>query len=772
MFVRGPLGFAPHLALLLYLALLIGMTLRHRRRQESAVILLLSLLITFAVAAETFFGVRSIGRTAMVLATVFYYMYFQSRAYRESLLLHVEEENRTLQRNQELLEENLRDIGVISALAREYVTVCYVKLEDDTLVPYRIAPVIERRYGERMRAGLTFRELFTDYVNNDVRPEDREAMLAFCTGRELAGRMGENGHFVWRYQVLRGNAAVYCELRAEFVAREDGARDIVVGFSNNDAAVRREMQAEETLRTALRQAEAANKAKTVFLNNMSHDIRTPMNAIIGYTALALAHIDNQERARDYLAKITQSSGHLLSLINDVLDMSRIESGKVVIEEKPENLAQILHSVKNIVQADVSAKQMEFFIDTVDCTDEDVLCDRMRLCQILLNLLSNAIKFSHPGGTVSLRVVQKAVTPDGRGVYELRVRDNGIGMKPEFLKTIFDPFTRERSSTVSGIPGTGLGMSITHNIVQMMGGTIEIASEENHGTEVVVTLSFTLVGRHREMPVIPRLQGLRGLVVDDDANACQSVSQMLRQVGMRAEWTMYGKEAVIRTQEAMRIGDRYQVYVIDWMLPDLNGIETARRIRREAGEDTAIIILTAYDWTDVEEEARQAGVTGFVSKPLFPSDLHRVLMQACGEVQEEPVRSTLPQLTGRRVLLVEDNALNSEIAESILSDAGLLVETAENGEQALERLKSAGAGHFDLVLMDIQMPVMDGCEATRRIRALEDPALARVPVIAMTANAFEEDRRLAQEAGMDGFVAKPLDIGALWRTLEQALAAAQ
>lgn len=513
------------------------------------------------------------------------------------------------------------------------------------------------------------------------------------------------------------------------------------------------------LSDALALADQANRAKTTFLNNMSHDIRTPMNAIIGFTALAASHLDNRERTEDYLAKIAQSSSHLLSLINDVLDMSRIESGKFTIEEKPENLPEILHGLRNIIQADVHARRLELFIDTVDVTDENICCDKLRLNQVLLNLLSNAIKFTDPGGTVSLRVTQKPSEKEGYAGYEFCVRDTGIGMSREFAETIFEPFTRERNTTVSGIQGTGLGMSITKNIVNMMGGEIHVFSEKGKGTEFTVSLAFRLDGGKEELEELVELKGLHGLVVDDDIVSCQSVSKMLRQFGTRAEWTMYGKEAVIRTAEALDVGDPYQIYIIDWSMPDMNGVETVRQIRRVVGHEAPIILLSAYDWSDIEDEAREAGVTDFVSKPLFMTDLHRALGHALGRGKDVAMEE-LPLdkgMAGRRILLAEDNELNREIAVEILSAAGYLVESAENGRIACEMLEASEAGYYDAVLMDVQMPVMDGYEATQRIRAIKDPALASVPVIAMTANAFEEDRKKAMEMGMDGHLAKPIDV---------------
>jgi signal transduction histidine kinase/CheY-like chemotaxis protein len=523
---------------------------------------------------------------------------------------------------------------------------------------------------------------------------------------------------------------------------------------------------QSALEEALHMAQAANRAKTTFLSNMSHDIRTPMNAIIGFTGLAASHIGETERVRDYLRTIAQSSEHLLALINDVLDMSRIESGKTILHEKVESLAEILHALRDIVHADIQAKQHNFFIDTVDVRDERVYCDKMHLNQVLFNLVSNAIKFTPTGGTISLRIVQKPAAKPGYASFEFRCKDNGIGMDGEFAKTIFDPFTREESSTVSGIEGTGLGMAIAKNIVEMMGGRISVSSEKGKGTEFVVSLDFRVAGGKAEDPVIPELKGLRSLVVDDDVGACQSIADMLRAVGMRSEWCVSGREAVIRTEESLRHGDCFKVYVVDWLMPDMNGVETVRRIRKVVGEDASIIILTAYDWADIEQEAREAGVTGFLSKPLFPSDLKRVLLQACGKETPVPQEKELPafSLAGKRILMVDDSALNLKIGVLLLREQGAVVDTAGNGKAAVEAIREKGAGAYDFVVMDVQMPVMDGYEATAAIRKLPDGG--KMKIIAFSANAFEEDREKSLAAGMDGHIAKPLKIDAFLKELQR------
>ena len=527
----------------------------------------------------------------------------------------------------------------------------------------------------------------------------------------------------------------------------------------------------QALSEAVRAAETANRAKSTFLSNMSHDIRTPMNAIIGFTTLAVSNIDDKERVRDYLGKILSSSNHLLSLINDILDMSRIESGKIHLEETEVSLSDVLHDLKTIIGGQIHAKQLELYMDAMDVTNEDIYCDKTRLNQVLLNLLSNAVKFTPAGGTVSVRLKQCPGTQSGSALYEIRVKDNGIGMSQEFVQKLFSPFERERTSTVTRTQGTGLGMAITKNIVNMMGGTIEVQTEYGKGTEFIVRLPFRIQPEHHHVEKIAELEGLKALVVDDDFNTCDSVTKMLVKVGMRSEWTLSGKEAVLRARQSMELGDAFHAYIIDWCLPDMNGIEVTRQIR-SLGDHTPIIILTAYDWSDIEVEARAAGVTAFCSKPMFMSDIRETLMTAIGQRQAEQEDNILPaagsDFKGRCILLVEDNELNREIAVEILNEYGFLVDTAENGAEAVEKVEKSKPGGYDLVLMDVQMPVMNGYEATKRIRALDDPAQAGITILAMTANAFDEDRKEALEYGMNGFLSKPIVVEELIDALQKNL----
>lgn len=620
------------------------------------------------------------------------------------------------------------------------------------------------------RTFRSYRETWKYYVNQYVITEDADRVLDAVKAENLFANLEDFPEYFLDFRVKLDDGIHYYQTKFVKVVGEDG--QLIVGFRNIDTQMQAEQERQKILQDALNSAQHANRAKTTFLNNMSHDIRTPMNAIIGFTSLAASHIDKKEQVLGYLTKIQTASSHLMSLINDVLDMSRIESGQVKIEEQEVHLPDLIHDLCTIVQADINAKQLKFFIDTEDVVIEDVVCDKLRQNQILLNLLSNAMKFTKPGGMVRLRIIQTQNSRKGYAGYEFRVKDSGIGMSQEFQNHIFEAFTRERTSTISGIQGTGLGMAITKSIVEIMGGTIRLHSETGKGTEFIVNLQFRVSGSPVKNEVIPELQGLRALVVDDDANTCMSLASMLSVIGMRTEWTTAGKEAVLRTQFAISQNDEFHAYIIDWLMPDMNGIEVTRQLR-SIGDDAPIIILTAYDWDSIEEEARAAGVTSFCSKPMFMSDLRDSLMTALGQQQSQGKNSTSDaresvSFKGKRLLLTEDNELNREIALEILGVYGFRIDTAENGAEAVKKIEQSKPGEYDMVLMDIQMPVMDGYEATRHIRALKNPALSGIPIIAMTANAFTEDIQAAQNAGMNAHISKPIIIEELIKTITENL----
>ena len=674
-----------------------------------------------------------------------------------------------LREEERRLAEERRQAGLVQALTIDYNLVCVFDLDSGIGRSLRIYECKLGVLEELFSGELTLETCMGDYINRCVYAEDRELMRQICTRDRLRIELGANSQFYNNYRTQCGDELRYFQMKAVRTGDWSTTRAVVLGFRSVDEETRKELEQMNLLRDALDQANRASKAKSVFLSNMSHDIRTPMNAIIGFTALATTHIDQRDQVEGYLKKIMTSGNHLLSLINDVLDMSRIESGKMSLEEKPCSMPDILHGLRSIVQADVHAKQLELYMDAVDVMNEEIYCDRLRLNQILLNLLSNSVKYTPAGGVVSVKVTEKPGAPAGHATYEFCIKDTGIGMSEEFVARIFEPFERERNSTTSGIQGTGLGMAITKNIVDMMNGTISVRSKQGVGTEFIVVVTFRLCTEEREPQTIPELKNCRALVVDDDFNTCDSVSCMLQQIGMRAEWTLSGKEAVLRTRQAVMRNDVYSVYIIDWLLPDMNGVEVARRVRKEIGEQVPIIVLTAYDWSEIEDEAREAGISAFCSKPLFLSELRSCLMSVVGTEEKKVENSARKGRTNTgRILLVEDNELNQEIATAILSEAGFQVETAEDGRQAVDLVSQSQPGWYQLVLMDVQMPVMNGYEATRCIRQLENRQLADIPILAMTANAFEEDKQEALRSGMNGHISKPINIEKLLETLNEML----
>ncbi len=655
---------------------------------------------------------------------------------------------------------------LVQALGIDYNLICYFDLNTGMGHSLRVNDcekhVLSRVFGGK----ISLSDSVEKYIAGCVSDDDKEMLRDTLSVENLIKELSEREVFHINYRVICGGVLRYFQMKAVRTGDWASDRGMVIGFRSVDEEIRLEMEKKELLESALMQANRANKAKSVFLSNMSHDIRTPMNAIVGFTSLAISHIDQRERVEEYLKKIATSGSHLLSLINDVLDMSRIESGRMHLEEKPCSLPEILHELRNILQADVNAKQLELCIDTVNVYDEDIFCDKLRLNQVLLNLLSNAVKYTGAGGTITVRIVEAAGAPEGFANYEFIIKDTGIGMSEEFVQHIFEPFERERNSTISGIQGTGLGMAITKNIVDMMNGTIEVTSEQNVGTECKVSFTFRLNAEKHEPQLINEFKNCRALVVDDDFNTCDSVSFMLQQLGLRAEWTLSGKEAILRTRQACSRGDNYSVYIVDCFLPDMNGIEVIRRIRKETDENVPVIVLTAYDWTEFEEEARSAGVSAFCSKPLFLSELRRCLSAISGVSgeSEKPAEKTY----SGRILLVEDNELNQEIAEAILTEAGFEVEIANNGKLAVEMTENSEPGYYQLVLMDVQMPVMNGYEATQLIRGLENKQLAEIPILAMTANAFEEDKQAALDSGMNGHIAKPINVETLFAALDKII----
>ena len=669
-------------------------------------------------------------------------------------------------------ENEQRQSELVQALSIDYNLVCFFNLDNGIGHSLRLIDcdrdVLATIFGNK--SDLILEYDMGRYIDTCVYEDDKEMMRNVCSREWIRDELENKKTFHVNYRTLCGGKIRYFQMKAVRTGLWEDTKSAVLGYRCVDDEIRSDMEKRELLENALMQANRASKAKSVFLSNMSHDIRTPMNAIVGFTTLAITHIDNKSQVEEYLKKIMTSGNHLLSLINDVLDMSRIESGKMHLDEKPCSLPEIFHGLQNIIQGDINAKQLELFVDTVDVRNEDIFCDKLRLNQVLLNLLSNAVKYTVSGGKITMRITEISGAPEGYANYEFLIKDTGIGMSEEFVSHIFEPFERERNSTISGIQGTGLGMAITKNIVDMMNGKIEVKSKQGVGTECKVSFTFRVDSESNAPVIIPEFQNCRALVVDDDFNTCDSVSYMLQQIGMRAEWTLSGKEAVLRTRQALMRNDNYDVYIVDWMLPDVNGIELVRRIRRETGGNVPVIVLTAYDWSDIEEEAKEAGVTAFCSKPLFMSELRSCLSSSIASDAEKTENFEKIEARRRteRILLAEDNELNQEIAMAILGEAGFKVEVASNGKIAVDMLSKSEPGYYQLVLMDVQMPVMNGYEASTAIRNLENKELASVPIIAMTANAFEEDRQEALKSGMNEHIAKPIDVKKLIDTLDHIL----
>ena len=521
------------------------------------------------------------------------------------------------------------------------------------------------------------------------------------------------------------------------------------------------------LEKARQTALEANKAKSEFLANMSHDIRTPMNAIVGMTAIATAHIDDQKQVQNCLRKITLSSKHLLGLINDVLDMSKIESGKLTLTTEQISLKEVVEGIVNIMQPQVKAKRQTFDIHVENILTESVWCDGVRLNQVLLNLLSNATKYTPEGGSIQLSLSEEK-SPKGENYVRIhiKVKDNGIGMSPDFLKKIYESYSRADGARIHKTEGAGLGMAITKYIVDAMEGTIDIQSEPDKGTEFLLTFDFEKAAAVEMDMVLP---SWNMLVVDDDELLCETAIDALKSIGIKAEWTLSGEKAIELVIQHHKKRDDYQIILLDWKLPGMNGIQVAKEIRRNLGDEVPILLISAYDWSEFEAEAREAGISGFISKPLFKSTLYHALRQYMGaETENDQTLNHNIDLSGRRILLAEDNELNWEVAKELLSDLGVELDWAEDGQICLDKFQRSPQGYYDAILMDIRMPHMTGYEATKAIRGLNHPNALSVPIIAMSADAFSDDIQHCLECGMNAHIAKPIDDIELTRILKRFL----
>ena len=587
---------------------------------------------------------------------------------------------------------------------------------------------------------------------------------------------GEPVHFVIQSKDKNGNDA-WLQLNGECIGWEgDEPIYLIVYINITDITEQRELQKKlekqsKQLKEALKSAEQANQAKSDFLARMSHDIRTPMNAIMGMATIAKAHVDEHERILDCMEKINGASKLLLSLINEVLDMSKIESGRLILSEDEFNVGELLQDLVVMMQPEIKNKQQTLNIHVKNLRHENVKGDTQRIKQVLMNILSNAIKYTPENGRITIEIYEKD-PHNGIGNYQFVFEDNGRGMKPEFLDKIFEPFERASDDEIKRIQGTGLGMSISHKIIQMMGGDIKVESEYGKGSRF--TIDMPLVCRDQKPDDKIEVEGLEVLVVDDDKIACLNTSSCLREIGINSECVYSGREAIEKVRQHHLAEKEYFAVIIDLKMPQMNGIETTRQIRRFVGADVPIIILSAYDLEEYEAEAKEVKANGFITKPLYKSKLLQVLRSFLDEGdQPEPIRPfklSNVDYSGKRILLVEDNELNREIAVEIIGSTGITIDTAINGLDAVHKVAQSEEGFYQIILMDIQMPIMDGYEATRQIRSLQRRDIAHMPIIAMTANAFSEDVTNAIKAGMNYHLAKPIDIGALMGILSKYLQA--
>ena len=598
-----------------------------------------------------------------------------------------------------------------------------------------------------------------------VHPDDRERVFSLMRSISKTGEYGVGEFkFVTRSGEVRILTVTLC-----YVSGED-SWDGIPSIYSVGIDITEERREQERQRRALEDAyqslHVANLAKSHFLSSMSHDIRTPMNAIIGMTAIARANLHEPEKVNGCLGKINVSSMHLLRLINEVLDMSKIESGKVDLVLEDVSLPDVVDNIVSICRPMMVEKQQEFKVNIFNVRNEHVITDGDRLQQVFMNLLSNAIKYTPEGGKISLTINELKSELPTKGNYEFIFTDNGIGMPDEYMQHIFEPFARAKDESISKIQGTGLGLAITQNIVQMMNGTIEVQSRP--GTGSIFTVSVPLELQLKEEQEHEELNGLPVLVVDDELAVCESAAMLLQELGMRGSWVLSGAEAVERVVEAHERCDDFYAVILDWKMPDMDGLETVRVIRKRVGAKVPIIIISAYDYSNIEKEFIDAGADAFISKPLFKSKMLHVLQLFCDTCKDtcdgEAVPELHKELAGKRVLLVEDNELNREIAVELLEMQGLQVESAENGKSAVELFVRSAPGYYDVVLMDIQMPVMDGYEATAAIRALPRQDAVRIPILALTANAFVTDVGKAKNAGMNDHITKPINLEVLFATL--------
>ncbi len=684
--------------------------------------------------------------------------------YRRRVLQERRVQQEAYEREKEYMADKEKRFNIIASLSRIYVCTYYINLKE---MSYQKIANLGFRGSNRKLAG-DVRDFFVQQIETDVEEQYREKLKDFLQLDTLVERMKGTDSLSMEYET---KSLGWC--RGSFISSERGEDGrllyVIYAIQEVNAEKKAQYQAQRALQEAYEAANRANQAKSNFLSRMSHDIRTPMNAIIGMTTIAATHIEDKERVSDCLKKITVSGQHLLTLINEVLDMSKIESGKFQLQKEEFELQELVDNLLTIVRPQVEAKGQDLRVSIQDVKHERVIGDIMHLQQAFVNILGNAVKYTPAGGSLGLSIDEKATDERQVACYEFVFEDNGIGMSREFMERIFEPFSRENESQSNRTQGTGLGLAIARNLVRMMGGDIRVESEQGRGSRFTVTVYLQIL-EDGESPG-SEFAGLSVLVADDERDSCESLSLILEDLGMKAEWVLSGQEAVDKVEAAHTQGRDYFAVILDWKMPELDGIGAARAIREAAGDKVSIILRSAYDWSEVEKEARLAGVDCFISKPAFKSRLIYLFRQLVhGEAEPSNPLGELDggEFAGKNALLTEDNEINAEIAGEILESVGLSVVNAWDGKEALDILTNSEPGHFDVVLMDIQMPVMNGYDAARAIRASGREDLRKVPIIAMTADAFAEDVQKALRAGMNQHIAKPIEIRQLMDALRKWL----
>lgn len=716
-------------------------------------------------------GLYKMGFRRILAESIQYYEMNVARSVdSDTLILGMRDVDQETRRQIKVTKEMEAQREIIEGLGSEYYSILLVDVATDTVSTYRAygedGEAIDRHFDNNLRH---WTDGVKSYAMHLVVDDDKVNFLEKLSLPYIKDNRGHDYSFTYGKK-LDGDI-FYLQARVAYVDTSDGGWVAVVGTRNIDDLIKKEKKQEAALREAYYAAESASKAKTYFLSSMSHDIRTPMNGIIGMTAIAASHLDDKERVKDSLEKITKASRHLLSLINEVLDMNKIESGKVQLAEDEFNLSGLIENLINMTSSQITEHNHTLNVNVSGVQHENVIGDSLRIQKIFTNLMGNAVKFTPDGGRIRLTISERPSRQEKVGCYEFVFEDNGIGMSEEFMDHIFEPFTRAEDGSERRTQGTGLGMTISRNIARMMGGDIKVESTLGVGSIFTVTIYLKLQDKNENLE--KRFVDLDVLVADDDELSLESSLDILSSMGMKVEGVNNGKDAVEKVVSRHSEGLDFFAAILDWKMPGMDGIEATRKIRQKVGNDVPIIIISAYDWSEIEEDAKRAGANAFIGKPLFKSRLEKTFSSILGKEEEKPVDKYISlsdlealKLQGKRALVVEDNDLNMEIACEILKTTGMSIETAIDGIEAVDLITSSPDGYYDIVFMDIQMPKMNGYDATRAIRAQNRPYLKQVPIIAMTANAFAEDVQAARTVGMNWHISKPLELHALKSVLER------